>query len=253
MFERARPGPEYRAGPDSAQNTGLGQDPPGPDQNGRGELISPHPCMQNAIRSACREGTTNKKNQNRGEEELPGAEVVAALVLLPLLEAVLVLVLLEAEAVDSGTAAVALLLAAEREFLPPPLSFVSFPFRFLPFLLLPWFSFLLSPSFYLFPLSPLFFFVFPSSVLLLLCSLLFRSLFSRSTFQRFPYFRSFFCVFLPFFPILFPLFLPSHNSFLCFKTSLPFQFQKIPLSRSKLYLSSFPSHPPSFFRGLSFL
>jgi len=83
-----------------------------------------------------------------------------------LLEAVLVLVLLEAEAVDSRTAAVALLLAAEREFLPPPLSFVSFPFRSLPFLLLPWFSFLLSPSFSLFSLSPLFF----SSVLLLLCS-----------------------------------------------------------------------------------
>jgi hypothetical protein len=67
--------------------------------------------------------------------------VVVALVLLLLLEAVLVLVLLEAEAVDSRTAAVALLLAAEREFLPPPLSFVSFPFRFLPFLLLLWFSF----------------------------------------------------------------------------------------------------------------
>jgi len=50
----ARPGPEYRYGPDSAQKSGLGQDPPGPDQNGRGELISPHPCMQNAIRSACR-------------------------------------------------------------------------------------------------------------------------------------------------------------------------------------------------------
>jgi len=61
----ARPGPEYRARPDSAQKAGLGQDPPGPDQNGRGELISPHPCMQNAIRSACREGKTNK-NQNRG-------------------------------------------------------------------------------------------------------------------------------------------------------------------------------------------
>jgi hypothetical protein len=82
--------------------------------------------------------------------------LVATLVLPLLLEAVLVLVLLEAEAVDSRTAAVALLLAAEREFLPPPLSFVSFPFRFLPFLLLPWFSFLLSPSFSLFPLSPLF-------------------------------------------------------------------------------------------------
>ena len=88
-----------------------------------------------------------------------------------LLEAVLVLVLLEAEAVDSRTAAVVLLLAAEREFLPPPLSFVSFPFRSLPFLLLPWFSFLLSPSFYLFPLSPLFFFrpFSSSSVLLSVC------------------------------------------------------------------------------------
>jgi len=52
----AGPGPEDRAGPDPAQKAGLGQDPPGPDQNGRGELISPHPCMQNAIRSACREG-----------------------------------------------------------------------------------------------------------------------------------------------------------------------------------------------------
>jgi len=51
--------------------------------------------------------------------------------------------------------------------------------------------------------------------------------------------------FLPFsFSISFPLFPSSHSSFLCFKTSLPFQFQKIPLSRSKLYLSSFPSHPP---------
>ena len=92
--------------------------------------------------------------------------------MLPLLrEAVLVLVLLEAEAVDSRTAAVVLLLAAEREFLPPPLSFVSFPFRFLPFLLLPWFSFLLSPSFSLFPLSPLFFFrpFSSSSVLLSVC------------------------------------------------------------------------------------
>ena len=152
----ARPGPEYRAGPDSAQNAGLGQDPPGPDQNGRGEIISPHPCMQNAIRSACREGKTNK-NQNRGEEELPGAEVVVALVLLLLLEAVLVLVLvlLEAEAVDSRTAAVALLLAAEREFLPPPLSFVSFPFCFLPFLLLLWFSFPPPFPFFRFTLLPL--------------------------------------------------------------------------------------------------
>ena len=84
-----------------------------------------------------------KKNEyrNEGEEELPGAEEAVALVLLLLLEAVLVLVLLEAEAVDSRTAAVALLLVAEREVLPPPLSSVSFPFRFLPFLLLLWFSF----------------------------------------------------------------------------------------------------------------
>jgi len=50
--------------------------------------------------------------------------------------------------------------------------------------------------------------------------------------------------FSPSFPISFPLFLPSHSSFLCFKTSLPFQFQKIPLSPSKLYLSSFTSHLP---------
>ena len=74
---------------------------------------------------------------------------------------------------NSRTAAVALLLAAEREFLPSPLSFVSFPFRFLPFLLLPRFSFLLSPSFYLFPLSLLCFFFFrpfsSSSVLLSVC------------------------------------------------------------------------------------
>jgi hypothetical protein len=84
-----------------------------------------------------------KKNEyrNEGEEELPGAEEAVALVLLLLLEAVPVLVLLEAEAVDSRTAAVALLLVAEREVLPPPLSSVSFPFRFLPFLLLLWFSF----------------------------------------------------------------------------------------------------------------
>jgi len=50
--------------------------------------------------------------------------------------------------------------------------------------------------------------------------------------------------FSPSFPISFPLFLPSHSSFLCFKTSLPFQFQKIPLSPSKLYLPSFTSHLP---------
>jgi hypothetical protein len=93
-----------------------------------------------------------KKNEywNEGEEELPGAEEAVALVLLVLLEAVPVLVLLEAvpvlvlleaEAVDSRKAAVALLLVAEREVLPPPLSSVSFPLRFLPFLLLLWFSF----------------------------------------------------------------------------------------------------------------
>jgi hypothetical protein len=84
-----------------------------------------------------------KKNEyrNEGEEELPGAEEAVALVLLLLLEAVPVLVLLEAEAVDSRTAVVALLLVAEREVLPHPLSSVSFPFRFLPFLLLLWFSF----------------------------------------------------------------------------------------------------------------
>jgi hypothetical protein len=81
------------------------------------------------------------KLKNEGEEGLPGAEEVVALLLLLLLEAVLVLVLLEAEAFDSRTAAVALLLVAEREVLPPPLSSVSFPFRFLPFLLLLWFSF----------------------------------------------------------------------------------------------------------------
>ena len=34
----------FSSGPDPAQKAGLGQDPPGPDQNGRGELISPHPC-----------------------------------------------------------------------------------------------------------------------------------------------------------------------------------------------------------------
>ena len=67
--------------------------------------------------------------------------LLEAVLVLVLLEAVLVLVLLEAEAFDSRTATVALLLVAEREVLPPPLSSVSFPFRFLPFLLLLWFSF----------------------------------------------------------------------------------------------------------------
>jgi len=36
---------------------------PGPSQNGRGELFSPHPCMQNAIRSACREGKEKKTRE----------------------------------------------------------------------------------------------------------------------------------------------------------------------------------------------
>jgi len=141
----ARPGPEYRAGPDSAQKARLGQDPPGPDQNGRGELISPHPCMQNAIRSACREGKTNK-SQNRGEEELPGTEVVAALVLLVLLEAVLVLVLLEAEGVPSSSLVLRFLSLSFS-----PLSSSSLVF-------FPSLSFVLSlPS-----LSSVFFLVFPS-------------------------------------------------------------------------------------------
>jgi len=75
-----------------------------------------------------------------------------ALSLLMLLEVVLVLVLLLTEAVDSRTAAMALLLAAEKEFLPPPLSFVSF--RFLSFLPLIWFSFPPFP-FFRFTLLPL--------------------------------------------------------------------------------------------------
>ena len=78
-------GPAQPTGPDSAQNCWadfgpkwigpisaqkkyslLGQTRPrrqgwartrlAQTQTGRGELISPHPCMQNAIRSACREG-----------------------------------------------------------------------------------------------------------------------------------------------------------------------------------------------------
>jgi len=49
--------------------------------------------------------------------------------------------------------------------------------------------------------------------------------------------------FSPSFPISFPLFLPSHNSFLCFKTSLPFQFRKIPLSFKTLPLV-LPITPP---------
>ena len=42
----ARPGPEDKAGPGSAWPS---------NQNGRGELFPPRPCMQNANRSACRE------------------------------------------------------------------------------------------------------------------------------------------------------------------------------------------------------
>jgi len=69
--------------------------------------------------------------------------------------------LLEAEAGGSRTVAVVLLFpAAEREVLPPPLSSVSFPFRFLSFLLLLWFSF---PLFsFLSVLSSAFFFLFLS-------------------------------------------------------------------------------------------
>jgi len=47
----ARPGPEDRAGPGSAW--------PKPKRGG-GELFSPHPCMQNATRSACGEGNGKK-------------------------------------------------------------------------------------------------------------------------------------------------------------------------------------------------
>jgi len=106
-----------------------------------------------------------------------------ALALLLLLEAVLVLVLLEAEAVDSRMAAMALLLVAEREVLPSPLSSVSFPFRFLPFLLLLWFS---SPPFFsfgsLFFLSPFSLFrFFRSPPLSSVFSVFFRSVSSPSS------------------------------------------------------------------------
>jgi len=63
----ARPGPEGRAGPGSAWPS---------NQNGWGELFSPHPCMQNAIRSACREEKNKYKNER--VEELPGAGVAVA-------------------------------------------------------------------------------------------------------------------------------------------------------------------------------
>ena len=52
----ARPGPEGRAGPGSAWPS---------NQNGRGELFSPHPCMQNAIRSACREEKINTRMRGK--------------------------------------------------------------------------------------------------------------------------------------------------------------------------------------------
>ena len=45
-------------------------------------------------------------------------------------------------------------------------------------------------------------------------------------FQSFP-------IFSLSFPISFPLFLPFHSNSLCFKTSLPFQFQTSPLSSKK--------------------
>jgi len=91
--------------------------------------------------------------------------------------ALVLLLLLEAEAADFRTAAVALLLVAEREVLPPPLSSVSFPFRFLPFLLLLWFS---SPPFSFlsvlsFPLPFLSLSVFSFSSTLLCFSRLFSS------------------------------------------------------------------------------
>jgi len=133
----------YSSGPDPTQKTGLGQDQPGPATKRAGGIIFP-PLLHAERYSFCMQRKRKKiKRKNEGEEGLPGAEEVVALVLLLLLEAVLVLVLvlLEAEAFDSRTAAVALLLVAEREVLPPPLSSVSFPFRFLPFLLLLWFSF----------------------------------------------------------------------------------------------------------------
>jgi hypothetical protein len=66
----------FSSGPDPAQKAGLGQDPPGPEQNGRGELISPHPCMQNATRSACREG--KNKHQKRGGRRVTWRGVAVA-------------------------------------------------------------------------------------------------------------------------------------------------------------------------------
>jgi hypothetical protein len=63
---------------------------------------------------------------------------------------------LEAEAGGLRTAAVALLFpVAKREVLPLPLSFVSFPFRFLSFFLPLWFAFPLSSPFFRFSLFTL--------------------------------------------------------------------------------------------------
>ena len=44
------------SGPGPAQKAGPGKDPPGPaTKTGGGNYFPPHPCMQNAIRSTCRE------------------------------------------------------------------------------------------------------------------------------------------------------------------------------------------------------
>jgi len=65
----------FSSGLDPAQKRGLGQDPPGPSQNGAGgNYFPPHPCMQNATRSACGEGNEKNKREKEGEEKLPGAE-----------------------------------------------------------------------------------------------------------------------------------------------------------------------------------
>ena len=52
------PQKKFSSGPDPAQKTGLGQDPPGPATKRAEGINFPRPCMQNAIRSACREGNT---------------------------------------------------------------------------------------------------------------------------------------------------------------------------------------------------
>ena len=77
----AEVGPKKCIGPISAQKYSLlGQTRPrrlgwartrlAQTQNGRGELISPHPCMQNAIRSACREGNKGITEQGREKSYL---------------------------------------------------------------------------------------------------------------------------------------------------------------------------------------